>query len=149
PALITAFVHDVAIDATGKIEALTVVPVKRAEFERGDPARQALIEEFVTRRLLTTEDADGAVRLRPVHESLLRVVPAAVAIIKENAALIGVGNPLEPMVADWMRAAHDAKDDFLATSPALIAGAAQLAERFGPELPADMKAFIAGSLAAD
>jgi tetratricopeptide (TPR) repeat protein len=149
PALITAFVRDVAIDPAGGLEALTVVPVKRAEFERGDPARQALIEEFVTRRLLTTEDADGAVRLRPVHESLLRVVPAAVAIIKENAALIRVRHTLEPMVADWTRAAHDAKDDFLATSPALIAGAAQLAERFGPELPADMKAFIAGSLAAD
>jgi conflict system STAND superfamily ATPase len=149
PALITAFVRDVAVDPAGALEALTIVPIRRAEFERGDPARHALIEEFVARRLLTTEDANGAVRLRPVHEALLRAVPAAVAIIKENAALIRVRRTLEPMVADWARAAQDAKDDFLATSPALIAGAAQLAERFAPELPADMRAFIAQSLAAD
>ena len=47
------------------------------------------------------------------------------------------------------RAGAAAKGDFLATSPALIAGAAQLSERFGEELPADMRAFIADSLAAD
>jgi tetratricopeptide (TPR) repeat protein len=53
------------------------------------------------------------------------------------------------MVAEWSRAAPAARGDFLATSPALIAGAAQLAERFGPELAADMRTFIAESLAAD
>src|SRR5262249_37486300 len=66
PALITAFVRDVTINPQGAIEALTIVPVRRADFERGDPARTALIEEFVARRLLTTEEADGGVRLRPV-----------------------------------------------------------------------------------
>jgi tetratricopeptide (TPR) repeat protein/energy-coupling factor transporter ATP-binding protein EcfA2 len=149
PALITAFVRDVTIDPAGAIEALTIVPVKRTDFERGDPARRALIEEFVARRLLTTEEADGGVRLRPVHEALLRVVPAAVAVIKENAALIRVRATLEPMAAEWSRAAPATRGDFLATSPALIVGAAQLVERFGPELSADTRTFIADSLAAD
>src|SRR3954469_9045277 len=49
-----------------------------------------------------------------------------------------------------MSPAPDAnKADFLATSPALVAGAAQLDERFGEDLPAPMRAFIAGSLDAD
>jgi hypothetical protein len=128
---------------------LVIVPVERAAFERGDAGRAALIDEFVARRLLTTEEADGAVRVRPVHEALLRVVPAAVAIIKENAALIRVRHTLEPMAAEWRQAPAVTKGDFLATSPALIAGAAQFAERFGAELPDDMRAFIADSLAAD
>ena len=84
-----------------------------------------------------------------MHEALLRVVPAAVEIIKENAALIRVRHTLDPMVAEWSRAPDDKKSDFLATSPALIAGAAQLDERFGDDLPAGMRAFIASSLAAD
>ena len=88
-------------------------------------------------------------RVRPVHEALLRVVPAVVAIIKENAALIRVRHTLDPMVAEWARAPAERKADFLATSPALIAGAAQLDERFGDDLPAPMRAFIADSLAAD
>jgi tetratricopeptide (TPR) repeat protein/energy-coupling factor transporter ATP-binding protein EcfA2 len=149
PALMTAFVRDVTFGTDGAIETLTIVPVERDAFERGDPVRRALIDEFISRRLLTAEDAGGAVRLRPVHEALLRVVPAAVAIIKENAALIRVRNTLAPMAAEWSQAAADRKPDFLATSPALIAGAAQLDERFGAELPASMRAFIAESLAAD
>ena len=149
PALITAFVRDVTFGTDGGIETLTIVPVERDAFERGDPVRRALIDEFISRRLLTAEEAGGVVRLRPVHEALLRVVPAAVAIIKENAALIRVRNTLAPMAAEWSQAPADRKADFLATSPALIAGAAQLDERFGPELPASMRAFIAELLAAD
>ncbi|HZO46767.1 MAG TPA: tetratricopeptide repeat protein [Xanthobacteraceae bacterium] len=149
PALMTAFVRDVTFGTDGAIETLTIVPVEREAFERGDPVRRALIDEFISRRLLTTEEAGGVVRLRPVHEALLRVVPAAVAIIKENAALIRVRNTLAPMAAEWSQEPADRKPDFLATSPALIAGAAQLDERFGAELPASMRAFIAESLAAD
>ena len=141
--------RDVTFAPDGGIETLTIVPVEREAFERGDPVRRALADEFIARRLLTAEDAGGVVRLRPVHEALLRVVPAAVAIIKENAALIRVRNTLAPMAAEWSQAATERKADFLATSPALIAGAAQLAERFGPELPATMRGFIAESLAAD
>jgi tetratricopeptide (TPR) repeat protein/energy-coupling factor transporter ATP-binding protein EcfA2 len=149
PNLLTAFVRDVTIDENGGLQSLSIVPVERATYERGDPGRKALIDEFVARRLLTVEEADGAVRVRPVHEALLRVVPAAVAIIKENAALIRVRHTLEPMVAEWRQAPAAMKADFLATSPALIAGAAQLSERFGAELPDDMRAFVADSLAAD
>jgi eukaryotic-like serine/threonine-protein kinase len=149
PALITAFVRDVTVDPNGGLEALTIVPVARREFERGEPARRALIDEFVARRLLTAEEVDGSVRVRPVHEALLRVVPEVVVIIKEHAALIRVRRTLEPMAAEWSRAAAAVKSDFLATSPALIAGAAQLGERLGDDLSADMRAFIADSLAAD
>jgi tetratricopeptide (TPR) repeat protein len=149
PSLLTAFVRDVTVDEHGGLQSMVIVPVARTAFERGEPARAALIDEFVARRLLTTEEADGVVRVRPVHEALLRVVPAAVAIIKENAALIRVRHTLEPMVAEWRKAPAAAKGDFLATSPALIAGAAQLSERFGEELAADMRAFIADSAAAD
>jgi tetratricopeptide (TPR) repeat protein len=148
PALITAFVRDVTVAPDGGLEALVIVPVARAAFERGDPARASLIDEFVARRLLTAAEVGGRVLLRPVHEALLRVVPAAVAIIKENAALIRVRNTLDPMVAEWVAAPDRAKPDFLATSAALIAGAAQLQERFGDELSVEMRCFIAESLAA-
>jgi eukaryotic-like serine/threonine-protein kinase len=149
PALITAFVRDVTFASDGSVETLTIVPVEREAFERGNPVRRALVDEFIARRLLTAEEAGGVVRLRPVHEALLRVVPAAVAIIRDNAALIRVRNTLDPMAAAWSQAPGDRKADFLATSPALIAGAAQLEERFGGELPSGMRAFIAESLAAD
>lgn len=148
PALVTALVRDVSFGADGGIESLTIVPVDRATFERGDPDRRALIDEFVSHRLLTVEDANGAIRIRPVHEALLRAVPTAIAVIKDNAALIRVRNTLEPMAAEWLQAAADRKGDFLATSPALVAGAAQLEERFGDDLPGDLRAFIAESLAA-
>jgi tetratricopeptide (TPR) repeat protein/biopolymer transport protein ExbD len=149
PNLLTAFVRDVTIDADGSLQSLVIVPVERTTFERGDPDRFALIDEFVARRLLTTEQGDGgAVLVRPVHEALLRVVPAAVAIIKDNAALIRVRRTLEPMVAEWRATPAASKADFLATSPALIGGAAQLSERLGAELADDMRSFIADSLAA-
>ena len=149
PLLFTAFVRDVVLAADGSLAALTIMPVTRNDFERGDKARVALIDEFVARRLLTAEEVDGAVRVRPVHEALLRVMPLAVATIKENAALIRMRNMLEPMVAEWSHTSPAAKGDYLATAPAVIAGAAQLDARFGDDLPAEMRAFIADSVKAD
>lgn len=149
PALITASVRDVAIGPDGELQSLTIVPVQRAAFEGSRPARALLIDEFIRRRLLTAEEADGAVRVRPVHEALLRVVPAAVAIIKENAVLIRVRDNIAGMIADWVGATDDAKPGFLVRSPALLAGAAQLIQRFGDDLSADTRAFIEASLAAD
>jgi tetratricopeptide (TPR) repeat protein len=149
PALITAFVRDVSFDQTGRLESMSVVPVMRTAYERGDPVRTALVDQFIARRLLTAEDADGAVRVRPVHEALLRVLPQAVAIIKENAALIRVRSTLAPMAVEWSRAELGAKSEYLATSPALIAGAAQLNERHGEELAPELRAFIVASLEAD
>jgi tetratricopeptide (TPR) repeat protein/energy-coupling factor transporter ATP-binding protein EcfA2 len=149
PALITAMVRDVTLSPDGDVDALTIVPVSRAEFEHGDPARAALIDQFIAHRLLTAEEMDGSACVRPVHEALLRVVPAAVDILKENAALIRLRHTLDLMVAEWTRAPDAKKVVFLATSPALIAGAATLDERFGENLPAPMRAFIASSLDAD
>jgi tetratricopeptide (TPR) repeat protein len=149
PALITAFVHDVTFSPDGRLEAMSIVPVVRASFERGDRARIALVDQFIARRLLTAEDADGVVRVRPVHEAFLRVQPKAIAIIKENASLIRVRGTLEPMAAEWSRAPAASRDDFLATSPALIAGMAQLNDRFGDDLAPELRDFIAASLAAD
>src|SRR5215470_1166178 len=120
PALITATVRDVTLRPDGDIDALTIVPVGRTQFERGDPARTALLDEFIACRLLTAEDIDGSVCVRPVHEALLRVVPAAVDILKENAGLIRVRYTLDPMVTEWSRAPDAKKADFLATSPALV-----------------------------
>jgi tetratricopeptide (TPR) repeat protein len=149
PQLLTAFVRDVVIDPSGKLDALTIKPVVRAEFERGDPGRKALIDEFVSRRLLTIEETNHAVQVRPVHEALIRVWPQAVEIIREDAALIRVRRTLESMVSDWLRADLPVKRDHLATSAALIAGATQLVDRFGNDLAQDMRAFISESLAAD
>src|SRR5262249_39414898 len=66
PALITATVRDVTLRPDGDIDALTIVPVCRTQFERGDPARTALLDEFIARRLLTAEDIEGSVCVRPV-----------------------------------------------------------------------------------
>ena len=49
-------VRDVTLSPEGDIDALTIVPVSRTAFERGDPARTALLDEFIARRLLTAED---------------------------------------------------------------------------------------------
>jgi tetratricopeptide (TPR) repeat protein len=148
PALITALVRNFERDAQGRI-TLTVLPLARAAFEHGRPERSALIDAFIAQRLFTTEEAQGAVRVRVVHEALLRVWPQAVQILAEHAGLIRVRHTLEPMAAEWSRAAAQAKADHLVTSPALLAGAAQLAQRMGEDLSPEMRGFITDSLAAD
>ena len=147
--LIIALVRDVDAAASLGKAPLTIVPVKRVEFERERPARTALINAFIACRLLTTEETDDTVQVRPVHEALLRAWPQAADIITQNAALIRVRHTLEPMVAEWSRATGNARRDHLVTSPALLAGSSQLLEQFGEDLPADMRTFIADSLAAD
>src|SRR5262249_43442574 len=97
----------------------------------------------------TAEETDGVARVRPVHEALLRIWPEAVRIIDENAALIRVRRTLEPMTAAWSSAAAAARDGHLVTSPALLAGAAQLDERMSADLAPRMRAFIAESIKAD
>ncbi len=148
PALVTALVRNFEVDPAGKI-TLTLLPIARDAFERGRPARRALVDAFIAARLLTVEEADGVVRVRPVHEALLRVWPEALRILKENAALIRVRHTLEPIVKDWVSALPAAKADHLVTAPALLAGAAQLTERLGDDLSPHMPEFIAESLKAD
>jgi CHASE2 domain-containing sensor protein len=149
PALITAFAHDVALDpATGK-PIVTLRPVSRTEFERGRPERKALIDAFLAHRLLTVEDTGGEIRIRPVHEALLRVWPEAVHVLTENETIIRVRRTLEPLVAHWTGSGQTAQSDFLLTSPALLAGAQQLVARLGDDVAGPMRDYIAASLAAD
>jgi tetratricopeptide (TPR) repeat protein len=136
---VTALVGDIAQDpALGTLPV--VVPLARTSFERGLAARKALIDGFIDRRLL---------RVRPTHDALLRTWPEAVRIIAEQAALIRVRHTLEPMAADWHATEAAAKPGHLVTSAVLLAGAEQLRSRLGEDLPASMRAYIAGALAAD
>jgi tetratricopeptide (TPR) repeat protein len=149
PALITALVRDVTRDLQSGAGVPVVVPLDRTGFERDRPSRVALTEAFVSARLMTTEDADGVARIRPVHDALLRTWPEAARLVDENSALIRIRRALEPLVEEWSHASAERKPDFIATSPALIAGAQQLLERFGDDLSAETRQFIADSLAAD
>jgi CHASE2 domain-containing sensor protein len=149
PALITEFAHDVALDPGTRKPIVTLRPITRVTFERGRPERKALIDAFLAHRLLTVEDTGGEIRVRPVHEALLRVWPEAVHILTENETIIRVRRTLEPLVAHWMDAGQDAQSDFLLTSPALLAGARQLVARLGDDVTPAMRDYIAASLTAE
>jgi CHASE2 domain-containing sensor protein len=149
PALITAFAHDVALDPESGKPIVTLRPIARATFERGQPERKALIDAFLANRLLTMEDTGGEIRIRPVHEALLRVWPEAVHVLTENETIIRVRRTIEPLVAHWIEAGEAARRDFLLTSPALLAGAQQLVARLGDDVAAPMRDYIAASVAAE
>jgi CHASE2 domain-containing sensor protein len=149
PALITAFAHDVALDPASGKPIVTLRPITRESFERGQPERKALIDAFLAHRLLTVEDTGGEIRIRPVHEALLRVWPEAVHILAENETIIRVRRTLEPLVAHWTDAGQAARSDFLLISPVLLAGAQQLVARLGDDVAVPMREFVAASVAAD
>ena len=111
PKLVASLVSDVGVDPVSGAPAPVVVPLDRAEFEAQGPARRELIDAFVEARLLTSEDGDKGARVRPVHDSLLRIWPQAEKIVKENAGLIRVRRTLEPIVRDWSAASDEAKVD--------------------------------------
>jgi tetratricopeptide (TPR) repeat protein len=145
PALIAGLVSDVAVDPVTGEQAPVIAALDRATFEASDPARRALVETFVSRRLLTS-DSDGAQEwLRPVHEALLRIWPDAVAIIAEAGNLLRVRRTLEPIVRDWAAAPEEEKVGHLDISPALLSGSQTLAARFGADVPEAMRAFIAAA----
>lgn len=148
PALLTALVSDIARDNEGKSVPLAHA-LDRTLFERGLASRAALVDAFVTRRLLSLSDSDGRLEIRPVHDALLRTWPTAVRIVDENAALIHVRHTLEPMAADWAGADAGGKPGYLVSSAALLGGAEQLMARFGDDLPSQMREFIAASLVAE
>jgi len=104
PALIMALVQDVAVDPVSKTPVPIVTFLNRRAFENHDPARKALIDAFVERRLLISEGDDVLQSVRPVHEALLRIWPRARDIIEENASLIQVRHTLEPIVRAWVNA---------------------------------------------
>ena len=149
PHLVTALVRDVTVDVATGATLPIVAPLDRAQFEHGQKARTALIDAFISSRLLTLEGDGDAVRVRPVHEALFRTWPQAVAIIGENASLIRVRRALEPIVREWSSAAGASKARHLELSPALLDAAQQLRDRFGDDLPAPLREFIAQCLAVD
>jgi tetratricopeptide (TPR) repeat protein len=149
PALVAGLVADVAADPLTGEPLPVVAALDRNSFEAQKPARQALVEAFVAKRLLTAEGDGFSQRVRPVHEALLRIWPQAVAIVGETASLIRVRHTLEPMVREWQGAGASDKAGHLEISPALLDGAQQLLSRMGDDLPPAMRDFIAQAAAAD
>ncbi len=149
PALVAGLLADVTAETgTGQMRPV-VQALDRAAFERGSPARTALVELFVARRLLTAEGHGDHKLVRPVHEALLRIWPEAVAIVADTAGLIRVRRTLEPLVRAWGEADAEAKAAHLDLSPALLDGAQALLARLGADLPPAMRLFIEQAAAAD
>ena len=149
PALVAGLVADVAADPLTGDPLPVVAALDRRSFEARKPARQALVEAFVAKRLLTAEGDGVFERVRPVHEALLRIWPQAVAIVGETAALIRVRHTLEPMVREWQAAGAGYKAGHLEISPALLDGAQQALTRMGDDLPPAMRDFIVQAAAVD
>lgn len=141
PALITALVQDVAVDPISKAFVPVVTYLDRRGYEARDPDRKALIDAFVERRLLTSEGDDFIQSVRPVHEALLRIWPRAREIIEENASLIQVRHTLAPIVRAWQEADDATKQNYETLSPALLAGAQQLLDRFGGDVEESTREF--------
>jgi CHASE2 domain-containing sensor protein len=148
PDLVIALIHDISTDPTNNRRTLTLQPLDRHRFEAGYPARKALIDTFISHRLLTAESRRGVVEVRPVHEALLRAWPEASEIVTESEAVIRARRTLEPLVEDWRHATEGTHDEHLLTSSALLASAAQLVARLGHDLTGTMRDFIDLSLAA-
>ena len=149
PALVAGLVADVATDPRTGVAVPVVAALDRTVFEAGRPARAALVEAFVAKRLLTAEGRGERQLVRPVHEALLRIWPQAVAILADTAALIRVRRSLEPLARAWAEAEESAKPAHLDLSPALLDGADGLLARFGADLPPHMADFITQAAAAD
>ncbi|GAB3311599.1 hypothetical protein GCM10027451_23720 [Geodermatophilus aquaeductus] len=77
--------------------ALVRRPLPREEFDDGDPARRAVVEVFVARRLLAL-DGD---RLEVAHEALLTAWPRLATWLEEDATGRAVRRHLAPTAHDW------------------------------------------------
>ena len=146
PNLIAGLVRDFATDPTSGKPIPSIGALDRARFEAGRAERKALVEAFVEHRLLTAEgDAKEGVagqRVRPTHESLLRIWPEAVAILTETAQLIRARAAIEPIAREWADAAVD-KSRHLEVSPALLEGAIAYVARFGDDVSPATRNFVA------
>ncbi len=147
PALVTGLVADVSADPLTGAPTPVISALDRAGFQADRPARKALVEAFVTKRLLTAEGDGVSERVRPAHEALLRIWPRAVAIVAEAANLIRVRHTLGPIVREWEGAQPADKAGHLDISSALLSGAQQLAARYGADLPKAMRDFVAAASA--
>ena len=147
PALIVGLVHDFDTDpATGRAVP-EIGALDRARFEAGRPERRALVETFVAHRLLTAEGDAGGERVRPTHESLLRIWPEAVAILDESAQLVRARAAIEPIARAWDAAPPAEKARHLDVSPALLEAAAAFVERFAADVPETIRCFVAEATA--
>ncbi len=145
PRLITGLVRDFATDPTTGKPTATIGALERAHFEAGRPERKALIEAFVAKRLLTAEGDAASERVRPTHESLLRIWPEAVRIIEDAGHLIRTRGALEPIVRAWAEASAADKARHLEISPALLEGAIAYVGSFGDDVPTTTREFVAAA----
>ncbi|MGY1726572.1 BTAD domain-containing putative transcriptional regulator [Geodermatophilus sp. SYSU D01062] len=72
-------------------------PLPLAELDAGDPARRAVVDAFVARRLLSLDEG----RLEVAHEALLTAWPRLAAWLEEDAAGRAVRRHLAPAASDW------------------------------------------------
>jgi tetratricopeptide (TPR) repeat protein len=147
PQLIAGLVLDVAADPLTGQPTAVIGALDRARFEAGHPERQALVEAFVGKRLLTAEGDASSERVRPTHESLLRIWPEAVAIVAEVGNLIRTRHALEPIAREWAEAPEADKARHLEISPALLEGAQRYLERFGDDASPTTRDFVAAASA--
>ena len=145
-ALVAGLVADVATDPVTAEPLPVVVALDRYAFVRGKPDRAALVDAFVEARLLTLE---GGARLRPTHDTLLRIWPDAAALVKEMAALIRARHALLPLAQAWVEAAPADKAEHLEVSAPLLVAGRQLEARFGEDLGTPFRPFIAEALGAE
>lgn len=140
--LVAGLVQDVATNPETGVPMPIVASLDRAPFEAKVPARAALVRAFVEHRLLTAEGDGKTERVRPVHESLLRIWPEGVKIVKENAALIRVRRSLEPLARAWNEAPQGEKARHLDLSPALLEGGQSLVARFSRDVDKSICDFV-------
>jgi tetratricopeptide (TPR) repeat protein len=143
PRLIAGLVRDVAADPLTGQPTPMIGALDRARFEAGRPERKALVEAFVGKRLLIAEGDAESQRVRPTHESLLRIWPEAVAIVAEVGDLIRTRQALEPIARAWADAPEGDKTRHLEVSPALLEGAQRYLERFGDDASPTTRDFVA------
>ena len=147
PNLLVGLVRDYAADpATGKTVA-AIGALDRARFEAGRPERRALVESFVAHRLLTAEGDAASQRVRPTHESLLRIWPEAVTLLDEAAHLIRARAAIEPLARDWADASPADKARHLDVSPALLESAQAFVKRFADDASPVTRDFVAAASA--
>ncbi len=138
PALVTTLVRDVITDPWSGAQMAVAGNFVRERFTTANTARAALVDAFINRRLLT---AEGPV-IRPTHEALLRIWPAAKAIVDETASLIRLRAALEFRVTEWQAATGVEKNRHLDIPPSLLAGAQRLVALLPSDVSSDMLAFI-------
>ncbi len=144
PSLITTLVRDITTDPWTGAQVAVAGNFVRQNFIANKPSRAALVDAFIERRLLTAEGET----IRPTHEALLRIWPAAKSIIDETASLLRLRGALESRVVEWKTATGAEKAGHLDIPPSLLAGAQRLVALLPADLPADMLDFIEQASAA-